>query len=126
MQRETIQRKIIINTIHQFGHVSTSELIAYIQKEFPSLSVATIYRNLNTLLEDNLVRRVSTDLLQDIYEDTTRDIHDHFICEECGIIIDKENPDDSVSFVDDNGNLIAHKAVTYYGVCKDCLNRKKS
>ncbi len=126
MERETIQRKVILDAIHMLGHVKTSELIDVLKKSFPTMSIATIYRNLNTLSSEGIIRKVSTNLDENIYEDTSKDCHDHFICEECGIIIDIENKKDTDSYYDKDGNLIERKSISYYGVCKDCLNRKKS
>jgi len=125
MERATIQRKVILDTIHQLGHVKTSELIDVIKKAFPSISVATIYRNLNTLDDEGIIRKISSNLNEDIYEDTSKEFHDHFICEECGIIVDIENKKDFSSYYDKDGNLIEQQSITYYGVCKDCLNKKK-
>jgi Fe2+/Zn2+ uptake regulation proteins len=126
MERQTIQRKIIVTTIHALGHIKTSDLISVLKKEFSSMSPATIYRNLAVLSNDGLIRKISSNLDEDIYEDTSKNNHDHFICEECGTIIDIENKEDSTSYYDNDGNLIIGKSITYYGVCKDCLNRKKS
>lgn len=125
MERATIQRKVILDTIHQLGHVKTSELIDVIKKAFPSISVATIYRNLNTLDDEGIIRKISSNLNEDIYEDTSKEFHDHFICEECGIIVDIENKKDFSSYYDKDGNLIEQQSITYYGFCKDCLNKKK-
>jgi Fe2+ or Zn2+ uptake regulation protein len=126
MERATIQRKVILDAIHALGHVKISELIDVLKKSFPTMSTATIYRNLITLNNEGMIRRISTKLDEDVYEDTSKDMHDHFICEECGIIIDIENNKDSDSYYDKDGNLIEQQSVTYYGVCRDCLNRKKS
>jgi len=126
MKRFTIQRKVILDAIHAFGHIKTSELISVLKKSFPTMSAATIYRNLITLNNEGLIRTISTKLNEDVYEDTSKDFHDHFICEECGIIIDIENNRDSDSYYDKDGNLIEQQSITYYGVCRDCLNRKKS
>ncbi|MFA6667283.1 MAG: transcriptional repressor [Bacilli bacterium] len=126
MQRETLQRKIIISSIHTLGHARTSEVISYLKENYPSLSVATVYRNLNTLCEDGFIRKVSTNLNEDIFEDASKNLHDHFICSKCGIIYDIENEKDSTSYYDKDGNLVTNKSITYYGVCKDCINRIKN
>lgn len=126
MQRVTIQRKIILDAIHSAGHIKTQELIDNIGKDYPNFSVATIYRNLNVLEQDGLVRKVTSNLNENIYEDTCKDEHDHFICEDCGIILDKEKKDSGKLYMDQDGNLITNKSITYYGVCKSCLSCKKS
>jgi Fe2+ or Zn2+ uptake regulation protein len=126
MQRETLQRKIILKEIHELGHVSKSEFIKHLKTKYKDFNLATIYRNLDTLCEDNLLRKVSTNLDEDIYEDTTKKMHDHFICNECGSIIDVESKDNKAPFIDEFGNLIKSKSTTYYGICVDCLNKKKN
>lgn len=126
MQRETVQRKIILTEMHKLGHAKKSEFINYLKENYPGFNVATIYRNLDSLCEDNLLRKVSSNLDEDIYEDTSKKMHDHFICTECGSIYDIENKSDEKTFIDKDGNLIESKSITYYGICKDCLiNRGK-
>ncbi len=125
MQRETSQRKIILEEIHKLGHATRSDFINHLKTNYPGFSVATIYRNLDSLCKDNLLRKVSSNLAEDIFEDTSKNMHDHFICEECGTIIDIENKSDKKTFFDKNGNLIKSKSITYYGTCKNCLNSKE-
>ena len=126
MQRETSQRKIILEEIHKLGHATRSGFINHLKTNYPGFSVATIYRNLDSLCEDNLLRKVSSSLDEDIFEDTSKKMHDHFICQECGSIIDIDNKNDERTYIDKNGNLIKSKSITYYGTCKNCLlNRNK-
>mgnify|MGYP002515565645 CR=1 FL=1 len=125
MQRETSQRRVILNEMHMLGHAKKSEFIKHIQSKYPGFNLATIYRNLESLCDDNLLRKVSSNLDEDIYEDTTKELHDHFICLNCGKIIDIKNKSCLDSFLDDSGNLIKSKSITYYGICKDCLKKQK-
>ena len=126
MQRETVQRKIILKEMHILGHAKRSDFINHLKNNYPGFNTATIYRNLDSLCEDNLLRKVSSNLDEDIFEDTSKKMHDHFICLNCGSIIDIESKDDEKSFIDKDGNLIESKSITYYGTCKDCLKNREN
>lgn len=126
MKRETVQRRIVLATIDALGHSSINEIISVIRERFPEIGVATIYRNIDSLVELEQVRKLSTNLKEDIFEVTSRGLHDHFICTECGKIIDIPLRDEFESFFDEEGNLFLGVNKTYYGVCKDCIKNNKS
>ncbi|UKI50158.1 MAG: transcriptional repressor [Clostridium sp.] len=50
MRRNTKEREIVYNIIDEFGHASTKQIIEALKKE--DISLATIYRNLTILLEE--------------------------------------------------------------------------
>ncbi|MFA7111890.1 MAG: Fur family transcriptional regulator [Bacilli bacterium] len=125
MERRTVQRELILESIHDLEHSSTKAIVAVVKHDYPTISVGTIYRNLKSLEEDGLIRKVSTNLEDPIYEDTSREPHNHFICEECGRIFDIPLDSNQKPFVDENGNFVKEVSKTFYGVCKDCFNAKK-
>lgn len=51
---------------------------------FPEINRATIYRNLNRLLEEGAIREVEIIKDETFYELTESDHFGHFICQECG------------------------------------------
>ena len=88
MQRNTLQRQIILKTVKKFkNHPAIEEIYAEIQKEYPAISKTTVYRNLRQLAKNGIIREVS---LPDGLEryDARGDQHYHFKCKNCGIIID--------------------------------------
>jgi len=58
-----------------------------LKKEFPNLSFGTINRNLNILIEQNLVQRIPFGSTHDRYE-ARMPPHYYLICESCGLVQD--------------------------------------
>ena len=53
---------------------------------YPTVSLATVYNNLNKLCRANLIRRVSVEGFADRYDRVVR--HDHLVCQRCGRLSD--------------------------------------
>ena len=88
MQRNTVQRQIIVDTLNKFdAHPTVDELYGEIQKSHPSISKTTIYRNLRQLAQGKQIGRVVLPDDADRY-DKRADRHCHFLCKTCGILFD--------------------------------------
>lgn len=85
---------------------------------------ATVYRNVNKLVEANNVRRISVDNDVDHYDGDMGD-HYHFVCTTCNKIIDIfDELDLSVSEVESKIKCrIDKKEIILYGKCSDCLKK---
>ncbi len=124
LRRNTNQRQIVYDSLKFLGHATTDELINYINENYENISLATIYRNLGILLDDEQIKKVK---LQDceVYE-TSKSNHYHFVCKHCGKIIDI-TPTEANTFVNSNtflgNNRVEELEVTYYGTCEECLNK---
>ena len=68
-------------------HPSADWVYRQLKPEFPDLSLGTVYRNLNQLREEGLLRQVGVVNGQERFD---ADIHDHghFVCGGCGAVID--------------------------------------
>lgn len=121
--RRSRQRERILELLRSTGRHPTADWIyEQLKKEFPNLSMGTVYRNLNVLLEQKLVRKIDFGSTFDRF-DANVGQHYHFVCERCGAIIDLELPfDDSL-----NGRVNAatpfkarsHR-IEFYGLCDRC------
>jgi len=88
MQRNTVQRQIILDTFKKFNtHPTVDELYAEIQKSHPSISKTTIYRNLRQLAQGGQIGKVVLPDNADRYDKRT-DQHYHFLCKICGEFFD--------------------------------------
>ncbi|MCR5350635.1 MAG: transcriptional repressor [Acholeplasmatales bacterium] len=121
-RRNTNQKQIVYNAIMTLGHSNTERLIDYINKNFSNISLATIYRNLNILIEENKIKKLSVGNL-DVYE-VIREKHFHFKCTKCGDIIDipKSNIKSYKSLINLGDNEISDCDIVFYGVCQKCKN----
>ena len=105
-------------------HPTADWIYEKLKPEFPSLSLGTIYRNLNILIDQGEILRLDFGHTFDRFDaDTSR--HGHFICEKCGIVSDLElQPLDNIDekVFNSHGCKIKHYKIIFYGVCKNCIN----
>ena len=88
IQRNTIQRQIVWDTLKKLNnHPTIEEIYAQIQKEHPAISKTTIYRNLRQLAQNGMIRQVSLPDGLTRYDAYTGQ-HHHFQCKNCGAIFD--------------------------------------
>src|SRR4030042_6815239 len=74
-------------------HPTANWIYNELKDEFPDLSMGTVYRNLNILNEQGLVKKIDFGSTFDRFEAQLHP-HYHFICENCNEIIDLDVPVD--------------------------------
>ncbi len=85
--KATPQRLCVLKILKRHEHPNIDELYAETKKEYPSISLATVYKNLNTLQEHGLVVEINTANQKTCY-DMYEEEHIHIICKKCGNIED--------------------------------------
>jgi len=117
----TPQRLTILALLEQYGHLSIKELFSKIKPNFPSISLATIYKNINFLMDKRLLKEIKLSDLETRYE-ITKAPHAHLVCKKCGKIEDAEF--DIKNLVKDFEKkcdfVIESNSVELVGICKDC------
>jgi Fur family transcriptional regulator, peroxide stress response regulator len=105
------------------GHPNAAQLYEKLRAQFPTISLATVYKTLLILKEDGQVFEI--DLHNDSHYDGNKPYpHPHLICNKCGAIIDG----DDVSFLNTLGQEIqerynfqvAQSQLLFYGLCQNC------
>lgn len=88
--KATKQRIAIYSYLLNTKEHPTAEVVFnYIKKTSPNVSFSTIYKNLNLLCENNLVREISIkDNFKRFDADTTN--HTHLFCMKCKKLMDSE------------------------------------
>lgn len=120
--KHSIQRDAVLNELcSRKDHPSAEEIYLSLKHGFPSLSLATVYRNLTQLEQDGKVLRISGEK-SDRFDGTTCD-HTHFICNICGAVIDVDLPVIKIPEIDFDGEILSH-SLTLRGICPDCKNKK--
>jgi Fur family peroxide stress response transcriptional regulator len=107
------------------SHPTATWLYDRLKKEFPSLSLGTVYRNLAILIEQGQVRKIDAGSTFDRFEAKTTP-HYHLICNRCGKIVDFEE----ILFPELNAT-ISHSAdfdiethrIDFFGTCPDCRTK---
>jgi Fur family peroxide stress response transcriptional regulator len=97
---------------------------AALKAEHPTLSLATVYRNLSQLADMRLARRFSLDGVDRFEGHITP--HTHVICDNCGRAFDVDLLDMpginglyKVAEKQFPGDVARH-AIVFYGLCDDC------
>ena len=120
--RHSSQRDMIYNyLVSTKEHPSAEMIYEALKKDAPNLSLGTVYRNLKLLEELGLVRKVTTLNNVDRYDAWCED-HVHFICNECGAVLDLPEFDDSIIKRSIKKNNISIKWMNLIlgGTCDKC------
>ncbi|MGL4569852.1 MAG: Fur family transcriptional regulator [Clostridium sp.] len=103
-------------------HPSAEVIYKAIQEDFPTMSLATVYKALKTLVDVGLVQELNVGEGNFRY-DGNADSHPHIQCISCGRVDDLMNLsfDHLNSEVEKNSDYKVLSNQTYfYGLCKDC------
>ena len=83
----TKYEKAIYLLIHQsIGHPTAEQVFCEMRKEYPAISLATVYNNLKKLCDAGLIRRISLEGAPDRYDRPAK--HDHIVCARCKMLTD--------------------------------------
>ncbi|MCL2789542.1 MAG: transcriptional repressor [Desulfobulbus sp.] len=125
--RMTHQREIILDELrHGKIHPTADELYERIKKRLPRVSLATVYRNLETLSELGLIRKLSICGRQKRFDWDPGD-HDHVYCIQCQRIdnITLAVPAPQFEPMQKRGYRIIGHRVEFSGLCPDCLRQRQ-
>jgi Fur family ferric uptake transcriptional regulator/Fur family peroxide stress response transcriptional regulator len=127
--KATFQRMNILSVIDKYGHMSVDDIYAEVIKVHPSLSLATIYKNIILMVEKGVLVEVPIVGRKSKYELSKAD-HMHLVCTECGMVEDKQciGEADAVfeSLTQEELFKLNKRQVNLYGVCKNCQNKMAS
>ena len=87
-QREKIYEYLSASKAHPSAEMIYTDL----RQELPDLSLGTVYRNLRVLEELGKIRKITTQDGNDRYDALCGE-HVHFVCQDCGAIIDIPDAD---------------------------------
>lgn len=128
MERRTTRQ---LEAIRHFAecsknHPTAEQVYAEVVKIIPDISLRTVYRNLNKLSEEGILRKIQVPNAPDRF-DSTLEPHQHILCTECGEFIDvfMNNEERLLAEIKDLcGYEITGIDVVYRGVCPSHTNKK--
>ena len=127
-RHRTRQRERLLELLRASeDHPTAAELYQAAQRELPNLSLGTVYRNLDVLVSEGLIEAVPCEGGAARY-DGNPEPHHHFICEQCGHILDVEVtlPDELQRSLRRKYRLRAERArVRFFGLCEPCSDRSQ-
>jgi Fur family peroxide stress response transcriptional regulator len=122
-QRATKQREhIFALLLEKRDHPTADEVYARARADMPTISLATVYNCLETLVETKLIRQVNFEREPTRYCPNLTQ-HAHFYCRESGEIVDIELSDqlvDGLMKVLPKGFSAQHIDIAYDGKCNCC------
>lgn len=117
------QREVILNTLKEnVVHPTAEYLYAKIQEKDPKISLATLYRNLNQLTQNGMIKKIDGLENSSHYDHNTHN-HYHFICKKCNRVYDikSEVAPDLINKTEElTGFLIENHDIVFSGICKEC------
>lgn len=123
--KATPQRISVLKILDRHTHPTIDELYEEILVENPSVSLATVYKNLNTLKDEGLVIEVNMPNQKAKY-DIFEHPHIHVVCEGCGEVSDMSYSDASLEEYKENlerklGNFVEKlNVLVTVKNCKHC------
>lgn len=125
----THQRQVIFETLAEMaGHPSPEAVYALVRKRIPSISLATVYKNLKIFEEHGMIREVSPHHGTARFE-TNAAPHHHLVCLQCKAILDV--PAGNIGPVrmpkrTPAGFRIQRYTIEMLGICGECARRSES
>jgi Fur family transcriptional regulator, peroxide stress response regulator len=108
------------------GHPSASQLYEQIRDQFPTTSLATVYKTLDVLKEIDEVLELRFSGADNHYDGNKPYPHPHLICIRCQKILDLE-VSLAQSLIQEvaqsSGYRIVRHQLDLYGLCPDCQDR---
>lgn len=121
------RRECIFERIKNSCDHPTAEMIYEdVRKVIPNISLGTVYRNLNQLVEEGHIRKI-TNLGENAHYDKN-DAHAHMKCINCGLVLDIEKtmiPSITEYVEEKSGNMILSQEVFFTGICKECRKKEE-
>lgn len=88
--KSTPQRLIILEALHNLKHPSAEKIFDYVTVRLPGLSLGTVYKTLDTLVQNSLASKVLSESGNFRYDYNTSS-HNHIYCTNTDEIIDYED-----------------------------------
>jgi len=117
------QRDAIKNLLKDVAcHPSAEWIYENVKKDFPKISLATVYRNLNLLCDTGEAVRIDVGDGTVRYDGYVKN-HYHFLCSKCRRVIDVS--EDEISHINSeiekkHGVSVERHSIVFFGKCNEC------
>lgn len=115
-QRILIYKSLMANK----SHPTAEEIYKDVKQEYPSISLATVYKTLETFALNELIGKVTQ--LHDLARyDADMDMHHHLVCLKCRKVIDIHDEHlNKLNLPQHDAFHISGYRIQFEGVCKEC------
>lgn len=124
--RYSHQRELILKEVlSRKDHPTAEQICTSLREVCPRLSLGTVYRDLNTLVEIGKVRRVSIPGEADRFDGELAS-HQHLFCRKCRKVISLPIPaEDLEKMVMSCPDIqVENYTLTVFGLCADCARQE--
>lgn len=127
-RKQSKQRDLILNYMKTIsGHVSAEEVFEDMNRDEKAVSLATIYRNLNILVQMHEIKKIAHPVYGYVY-DKTCNPHYHLHCTICDQLYDFPYPymlelDDKME--QEFGLKVYSHNTIFEGVCEQCQKKQR-
>lgn len=125
----TQQRQVLYETMQGMpGHPSPEEVFAAVKQRIPSISLATVYKNIHLFVESGVFRELSMHH-GTLRVEMNRQPHHHLVCSVCKRVADLHDDEDHGLSRDPvparlrGGFLVERVSMDVIGICTDCQSR---
>lgn len=124
--KPTHQRIVILDYIykHKTEHLTAEKIYEALVKKMPTLSLTTVYNTLSSFLKAGLVSAITITGTEVRY-DIAATPHHHFLCRECGKIIDVDIRCPVARRKNIRGCKIEEVHGYFKGLCKECVKKQR-
>ncbi len=123
IKRHTVQKTLTYQAVCELSdHPTAEEIYMKVRELHPSISLGTVYRNLNVLCEEGLLLNIKLPDSADRYDHNVH-FHSHITCKHCGAVCDISLPYDKC--IDDSASKQTefteiHHNMIFQGICPEC------
>lgn len=119
----THQRQVLYEVMQGMdGHPSPEEVYARVKRKVPSISLATVYKNIHLFVESGVFRKMSVHH-GSVRVEMNEEPHHHLVCSKCKVISDID--ESSLGELPrrrklPGGFLVERYSVDVIGLCAEC------
>ncbi|MFC1825444.1 Fur family transcriptional regulator [Thermodesulfobacteriota bacterium] len=110
------------------GHPSVEQIYHQVKKDFPTTSLATVYKTVTLLKELNEVLELGLPEGGNRYDGNRPFPHPHLICTNCKKIIDpniESLEGVTKELISETGFQITSHRLDFFGICPDCQGKER-
>lgn len=105
------------------SHPSVETIYTSLHDEYPTMSLATIYKTLDTLVKHNLIQQLNIGEDSYRYDADTRS-HPHIKCTSCHKVMDMQHIESIAQLRNEVSEAsqfdLSHEQLYFYGICPEC------
>ncbi|HEY8422392.1 MAG TPA: transcriptional repressor [Thermoclostridium sp.] len=128
-KRNSAQKIMIENSLMKLNHPTAAEIYEDIRKDYPNISLGTVYRNLGAMAESGEILRIPMGDSPDRFDINSYE-HMHVVCTKCGHVFDAESNaiDELFDKIDQiieesTGVQVESREMIFKGTCSNCREK---